>query len=254
MKITILGSGTSQGVPVVGCTCSVCTSSDVKDKRQRSSILVQNEDTNIVVDIGPDFRAQMLTHFPGELHGVLLTHEHNDHTAGIDDVRPFNFIYKKEVCLYGLPRVIRDVQQRFSYVFSAHKYPGIPQISLKQIQPWDEFTIGSMAVQALPVQHGSLDILGYKMGDFCYLTDVKFLSEEVIQQIKGVKVLILNALHHKPHHSHLNLNEALALIQRIKPQSAYLIHLSHQMGLHREIQSKLLENVKLTYDGLIISI
>lgn len=254
MKVTILGSGTSQGIPVIGCECAVCKSSDTRDSRLRTSVLIQENKANIVVDIGPDFRAQMLAHFPGELHGILLTHEHNDHTAGLDDVRPFNFLFRKDVVLYGMKRVLKDLKHRFAYVFSPHQYPGIPRLKLKKIEAWKPFKIKRVEILPLPVHHGNLDILGFRVGDFCYLTDVKTIDESVIDQLRGIKVLVLNALHHRNHHSHLNLKEALALIEEINPQTTYLTHISHQMGLHCEIENQLPQNVKLAYDGLILEI
>lgn len=254
MKITILGTGTSQGVPVVGCHCEVCISRDTRDKRRRPAVLVQHKNTNLIIDIGPDFRNQMLDHFPGKLNAVLLTHEHNDHTAGLDDIRPFNFKYDMNIPIYGLPRVLENLERRFSYIFSSQKYPGIPRISLKPICPWDEYEIQDVTVLALPVQHGGLPILGYCFEGFAYLTDVKKLNEKVVNQLMGIKVLVISALHHNKHHSHMNLNEALALVSKLQPEQVYFTHMSHSMGLHKKIESRLPLNVKLAYDGLIIDV
>ncbi len=208
----------------------------------------------MTVDVGPDFRQQMLRNQVDELDGAFMTHEHNDHVAGLDDIRPFNFKNRKDFPLYGLPRVLNDIQDRFSYVFAdeKQKYPGSPSVKLRNVEPWDQITIGDLSVTALPVLHGSLDILGYSFGELVYLTDVKYLDEKVINFISGVDVLIINALHHKKHHSHLNLEEALELIDRIRPGRAYLTHISHHMGLHEEINKTLPLNVKLAYDGLTI--
>ena len=250
MKTTILGTGTSQGIPVIGCHCRVCKSSDPRDKRLRTSLLIQSGTTSLVVDTGPDFRQQMLRLQVDDLDGALMTHEHNDHVAGLDDIRPFNFINQKDFPMYGLARVLDDIQRRFAYVFADQKYPGAPSANLVEILPWDEMEIGDIKVTALPVKHGQLDILGYSFGRLAYFTDVKYLDDLVVSFLKGVDILIINALHHRPHHSHLNLEEALDLIDKIRPTRAYLTHISHTMGLHDEINEKLPHNVKLAYDGL----
>lgn len=250
MKTTILGTGTSQGIPVIGCHCRVCKSSDPRDKRLRTSLLIQSGTTSLVVDTGPDFRQQMLRLQVDDLDGALMTHEHNDHVAGLDDIRPFNFINQKDFPMYGLPRVLDDIQRRFAYVFADQKYPGAPSANLVEILPWDEMEIGDIKVTALPVKHGQLDILGYSFGQLAYFTDVKYLDDSVVRFLKGIDILIINALHHRPHHSHLNLEEALDLIDKIRPTHAYLTHISHTMGLHDEINEKLPHNVKLAYDGL----
>lgn len=250
MEVTVLGTGTSQGIPVIGCGCVVCRSEDPHDNRLRTSLLVETSAASITIDIGPDFRQQMLRFHDGRLDAVLMTHEHNDHMAGLDDIRPYNFLYHKDFPLYGLPRVLKDIRDRFSYVFAETKYPGSPSVVLKKIAPWDELRIGDMKIRALPVRHGALDILGYSFEKFAYLTDVKTLDEEVIEYLQGVEVLILNALHHRVHHSHLNLTEALQLVERIGPGRAYLTHISHHMGLHEEVNRQLPPNVKLAFDGL----
>ena len=254
MKVTVLGTGTSQGIPVIGCQCEVCRSSDPRDNRLRTSLLVETENASITVDIGPDFRQQMLRFHNGGLDAVLMTHEHNDHMAGLDDIRPYNFLYHRNFPLYGLPRVLDDIRRRFSYVFAADKYPGSPSVILKEIEAWDEVIIGDLTARALPVHHGTLDILGYSFGDVAYLTDVKWLDDQVIDYLYGVKVLILNALHHTSHHSHLNLEEAMRLIEKINPRNAYLTHLSHHMGLHEKVNQELPSNVKLAFDGLTLSV
>lgn len=252
MKITVLGTGTSQGIPVIGCDCEVCRSADPRDHRLRVSLLVQTGTTSLVVDTGPDFRQQMLRSGVGYLDGALMTHEHNDHVAGLDDIRPFNFIAKKDFPLIGLPRVLDNIEERFQYIFAENKYPGAPSVELVPVHPWDEIQMGDITVTALPVHHGKLDILGFSFGHLAYFTDAKTLDDEVIEYIRDVDYLIINALHHKPHHSHLNLEEALNLIRRINPRQAYLIHVSHTMGLHEEMDRNLPDNVKLAYDGLTI--
>ena len=253
MKITILGTGTSQGIPVIGCHCPVCRSTNPRDKRLRTSLLVETETTAITVDVGPDFRQQMLRYQVDDLDGTFLTHEHNDHVAGLDDIRPYNFINQKDFPLYGLPRVLDNIRERFAYVFAEKKYPGSPSAELVEIKPWDEIVFGDIRVTALPVHHGSLDILGFSFGPLVYFTDVKYLDQEVIDAIRGVEILIINALHHRPHHSHLNLEEALELIEEIRPQKAFLTHISHTMGFHEEVNAILPENVKLAYDGLVFN-
>lgn len=252
IKTTILGTGTSQGIPVIGCHCEVCRSANRMDSRLRTSILVQSPTTTLTVDIGPDFRQQMLRYQVDQLDGTLMSHEHNDHIAGLDDIRPINFTYKKDYPLFGLRRVLDDILGRFPYAFAAKKYPGSPSVQLKPIEPWQAINIGDISATALPVKHGKLDILGYSFGDLVYLTDVKTLDQAVVDFISGVDVLIINALHHRKHHSHLNLEEALELIVRIAPSKTYLTHISHHMGLHSEINRILPENVKLAYDGLMI--
>lgn len=222
------------------------------DKRLRTSILVETLETTITVDVGPDFRQQMLRSNITKLDGALITHEHNDHVAGLDDIRPFNFMSRKNLPLYGLTRVLDDIKGRYPYIFATEKYPGSPSVDLIAVHPWNEIKIGDLSVTALPVRHGKLNILGYSFGSIVYLTDVKFLDDKVIEFISGVDVLIINALHHKTHHSHLNLDEAIQMIDRINPGQTYLTHLSHHMGLHENINKNLPSNVKLAYDGLTI--
>lgn len=252
MKITVLGTGTSQGIPVIGCHCRICRSANTQDKRLRTSLLVESDTSSIIVDTGPDFRQQMLHHRIDHLDGALMTHEHNDHVAGLDDIRPYNFKNQKDFPLFGLPRVLSGIKERFAYIFATNKYPGTPSVELIPVQPWEQIQIGDISAKALPVQHGKLQILGYSFGHLIYFTDVKYLDDDVIAEARDVDVLIINALHHRPHHSHLNLKEALELIYQINPRQAYLTHISHDMGLHVEMNRKLPDNVKLAYDGLTI--
>ncbi len=252
MKFTILGTGTSQGIPVIGCHCRVCRSANPKDHRLRTSMLVESDAGSIVVDTGPDFRQQMLAYGVDHLNGALMTHEHNDHVAGLDDIRPFNFIAQEAFPLYGLPRSLTDIRKRYGYIFAEEKYPGSPSVELHPIDPWTEVEVAGIRVTALPVMHGRLKILGYHFRNLAYFTDVKTIDPEVVDRITGVKFLIINALHHKPHHSHLNLEEALALIEKIRPGNAFLNHISHSMGLHEEINKSLPDNVKLAFDGMTI--
>lgn len=250
MKITFLGTGTSQGVPIIGCDCEVCTSEDPRDKRLRPSVLISKDDTNILVDIGPDFRQQILTNGIKNLQAILLTHEHNDHVIGLDDVRPFNFIYKKNMPVYCVERVAEDLKKRFAYVFDAAPYPGAPRIEINLINGQDAFKVADLDVLPIEVFHGKLSVLGFRFDDFTYITDAKTFPESSIEKIKGTKILVLNALHHNVHHSHLNLTEALDFIKFIQPEKAFLLHISHHMGLHEAVNATLPENVSLAYDGL----
>jgi phosphoribosyl 1,2-cyclic phosphate phosphodiesterase len=254
LKVTILGTGTSQGIPVIGCSCRVCRSADPRDQRLRVAALLSWDDQHVVIDTGPDFRQQMLRAGPEHLDAVLLTHEHNDHIIGLDDVRPYNFKQGKNMPVYGLPRVVAEVRQRFAYVFAAQRYPGAPLIELHEIAPGEALLIGERPFTPLSVMHGQLPILGFRTGTFAYLTDVKTLPATTLALLQGVRTLVLSALHHRPHHSHLNLAEALELIGIIRPERTFLTHLSHHMGLHAEVEADLPPGVYLAYDGLEIEI
>ncbi|MEZ4895687.1 MAG: MBL fold metallo-hydrolase [Saprospiraceae bacterium] len=254
MKINVLGTGTSQGIPVIGCSCAVCRSRDLRDKRLRTSVMVSDDQTTIVIDVGPDFRQQMLRESVQRVDAILLTHEHNDHVSGLDDVRPYNFMTRKDMPVYGLPRVLEDVRQRFRYIFEDNPYPGAPRIKAIEITPYQSLEIGTIEVLPLRVHHGSLDILGFLFPGFAYLTDVKSIPVRSLELLSGIEILIISALHHKAHHSHLNLREALDLIERIGPRKCYLTHMSHEMGLYAHIQAQLPLGVELAYDGLEIEL
>ena len=253
IQVEILGSGTSQGIPVIGCKCVVCLSDNSYDNRLRTSALIRVKGVNFVIDTGPDFRQQMLRHHVDKVDAVLYTHEHNDHIIGLDEVRSYNFLHKMDMPLYGLPRVIDEVKRRFSYIFVPSSYPGVPKCVTYHCHPQTPFEINGVVVEPIEVMHGSLPILGYKIGNVAYLTDVKSLSEQTITTIEGVDLLIISALHHEEHHSHSTLKQTLGLIDIIKPKRAYLIHMSHYMGLHNTIQATLPSNVFLAYDGLKIT-
>jgi phosphoribosyl 1,2-cyclic phosphate phosphodiesterase len=252
MKIRFLGTGTSQGVPVIGCTCAVCQSDDPHDKRLRVAISLSQNNTTIVVDVGPDFRQQMLQAKIAQLDAVLLTHEHNDHTAGLDDLRPFNFRQGFDMPIFASLRVIEDLKQRFTYTFAERLYPGAPRFDWKIIDENSVFQLNDIAIQTVGIQHGNLPILGFRFGDAAYCTDVKSIDEKELEKLKNLNVLILSALHHIEHHSHLTLAEALDLIAYLKPKQAYLTHISHHFGKASEMSSALPKNVKLAYDGLEI--
>jgi phosphoribosyl 1,2-cyclic phosphate phosphodiesterase len=253
LKLTLLGTGTSQGVPVIGCNCEVCTSTDTRDQRLRSAALVEFQDTIILIDAGPDFRQQMLRASVKHLDAILLTHEHNDHVIGIDDVRPFNFFSGQALEVYALKRVALELEKRFEYVFG-EPIPGLPRLKLHHIVENQQLRIGELVVDTIAVMHGKLPILGFRFGQLAYLTDVKSLSEEAVYQLKGCDHLVINALQHNEHPTHLNLSECLALIERIQPKQAWLTHTSHQIGLHQIVESQLPAGVNIAYDGLEIFI
>ncbi len=252
-KLILLGTGTSQGVPVIGCKCEVCSSPNPKDKRLRTSAIFQSSDISICIDAGPDFRQQMLREGIQKIDAVLLTHEHNDHIIGLDDVRPFNFSSGSNMPVFGMKRVIENVKNRFEYIFAENPYPGAPRIELNNINDSSSFFISTQKVIPIEVMHGTMPILGFRFGEITYLTDVKTMSTTEIDKIRHCKYLVVNALHHSKHHSHLNLEEALDLIKEIRPGKAYLTHISHKMGLHKEINAALPQNVELAYDGLCIN-
>jgi phosphoribosyl 1,2-cyclic phosphate phosphodiesterase len=252
MKVTILGTGTSQGVPVIGCDCDVCASGDPRDKRLRTAAHLQSGGLSVAIDAGPDFRQQMLRANVPDLNAVLLTHEHNDHIIGLDDVRAYNFRQWKKMPVYGSPRTLAEVRKRFAYVFDENPYPGAPMIELIPIVASHPFFIGKLHIEPILIQHGNMPVLGYRFGDFTYLTDVKTIAADEKKKVFGSKVLIINALHHEMHHSHLNLEEALSLIEELKPQQTYLTHMSHRMGFHEAVSKTLPSGVALAYDGLEI--
>lgn len=248
-KVTFLGTGTSQGVPVIACDCDVCSSDNKKDKRLRSSILIEYFGKNYVIDTGPDFRQQMLREKVQTLDGVLYTHEHKDHLSGMDDVRAFNYKQKRDMEIYCDANVERALHREYYYVFTENKYPGVPSVNINLIDK-NPFEIGGMKVTPVEVLHYKLPVLGFRIEDFTYITDAKTISQEEREKIRGTKVLVINALRREEHLSHFNLEEALAFIDDIKPEKAYLTHISHLFGKHRDIKKDLPENVKVAYDGL----
>lgn len=253
MQITFLGTGTSQGVPIIACNCKVCQSDDREDKRMRSSILIQVNDLNIVIDAGPDFRQQMLASKLTELSAILITHAHRDHLSGLDDIRGFNFIMRKAIDVYCEPMVEQSIKQEFHYAFEEPKYPGVPEMNIHTISE-EEFLLKGIPVQPIRVQHHLLPVLGFRFGNFAYITDANFISEKEIEKLKGVDTLVLNALRHEKHISHFTLEEAIQMSQMVGAKRTYFTHISHQLGNHFEVQAMLPENMFLASDGLMITV
>lgn len=254
MKVYFLGTGTSQGIPIIGSDHPVCLSTDLKDKRLRVSAWIHWENHSFVIDCGPDFRQQMLVSGCQKVDGILYTHEHSDHTAGLDDIRPFNF-KQGEIPIYAHKRVIDNLKLRFDYVFKTeNRYPGAPSVKAIEVVNDRSFSIGNKTAIPINVMHGNLPVFGYRIDDFAYLTDAKTVDESEMDKLKNLKVLVINALRETPHDTHFNLQEALDFIDLIQPEKAYLTHISHHMGFHEEVQQKLPKNVYLAYDNLEITI
>lgn len=254
MKVYFLGTGTSQGIPVIGSNHSVCKSTDFRDKRLRVSVWFFWENHSFVIDCGPDFRQQMLNSNCQKIDGILYTHEHSDHTAGMDDIRPFYF-KQGEIPIYAHQRVIENLKKRFDYIFEIeNKYPGAPSVKTIEVVNNHPFPIGNKTAIPINVMHGNLQVFGYRIDDFAYLTDVKTIEKSEIDKLKNLKVLVINALREEHHATHFNLQEALDFIALIQPQKAYLTHISHILGFHNEVQQKLPKNVYLAYDNLEINI
>jgi phosphoribosyl 1,2-cyclic phosphate phosphodiesterase len=254
LKVYFLGTGTSQGIPIIGIDHPVCKSADFKDKRLRVSVWIHWDNYSYVIDCGPDFRQQMLASNCQKVDGILFTHEHSDHTAGLDDIRPFNF-KQGEIPIFGHNRVIENLKKRFEYVFeTVNKYPGSPSVKTIEVVNNQSFVIGDKMAIPVNVMHGNLQVFGYRIDDFAYLTDVKTIAENEIEKLKNLKVLVVNALRDELHETHFNLQEALDFITLIQPEKAYLTHISHVLGFHEEVQKKLPENVFLAYDNLEINL
>ena len=252
MELVFLGTGTSQGVPVIGSDHPVGRSTDPRDKRLRTSALVSWEGVNVAIDCAPDFRQQMLREGVRHLEGILFTHEHADHTAGIDDIRPFVFM-QGDMPIYALARAIEELKRRFAYIFATeNRYPGAPSVVIHQVED-TPFEVRGKRIIPVQVQHGKLPILGYRIDDLAYITDAKYIAEEALEKLKGVKVLVLNCLRKEPHPTHLNLEEALAIVGKINPQRTYFTHISQTFGFHAEVERELPSGVFLAYDGLRIN-
>ncbi len=254
MKITVLGSGTSQGIPVIACDCDVCASNFLEDKRLRCSVLVETDGFNFVIDTGPDFRQQMLQHQVKRLDAVLFTHEHKDHIAGLDDVRAFNFKSQQDMEIFCSAQVESALKREFHYCFSEDKYPGIPMLHLNRIENKPFQLSNKLEIEPILVHHYKMPVFGFRLGDFAYITDSKTIATEEIKKLHGVKVLMVNALRKEPHISHFNLEEALTFIEQVKPEKAYLTHISHLFGTHKEIQAELPDGVFVAYDGLQLDV
>ena len=253
MKVTFLGTGTSQGVPIITCTCAVCSSTDPRDNRLRTSVLIETEHTNIVLDTGPDFRQQMLRENVQKVDAIVFTHGHKDHTAGFDDIRGFNWKTKEAMEVYANEEVEIVLKRDFHYAFAEHKYPGVPNLNLNVIQN-KNFMIRDIPITPIEVLHYKLPVFGYRIGDFSYITDANFISDSEKEKLKGSKVLVLNALRKSEHISHFTLDQAVAIAQEIGAEQTYLIHMSHQMGLHSDIDQELPEGINLAYDGLAVNL
>lgn len=254
MKIYFLGTGTSQGIPVIGSQHAVCKSKDLKDKRLRVSVWIEWEDASIVIDCGPDFRQQMLTSGCQRIDAIFFTHEHADHTAGLDDIRPF-FFKQGDIPIYAHPRVIENLKQRFGYIFETeNKYPGAPSVQTHFIDNNKTIDFKNKTIVPIDILHGNWQVFGFRIDNFAYLTDVKTMTQEEMDKLAGLDVLVVNALREEPHPTHLSLQEALDFIEKIQPKKTYLTHISHLLGFHEEVSKKLPENVFLAYDNLIVEI
>jgi len=253
LKVTFLGTGTSIGVPVITCDCPVCVSTDLRDKRMRTSAMLEVNGLTFVIDCGPDFRHQMLRQKVMNLDAVIFTHEHRDHIAGLDDVRAFNYVLNKRIDIYGTPRVMEAIRIEFPYIFSESRYFGAPQLTVHPIND-QPFTI--MGVEFIPimVMHEKLPVTGFRVGDFTYITDASYISDSELQKIKGSRIIVLNALRNSKHVSHFSVGEAVDILKKLEPEAAYLTHLSHFVGLHEEVNRKLPDFIQLAYDGLEVVI
>nr|WP_294894014.1 MBL fold metallo-hydrolase [uncultured Pedobacter sp.] len=249
MKITFLGTGTSQGVPVIACNCDICKSTDPRDKRLRSSILIESAEKTVIIDTGPDFRQQMLREDVQKLDAVVFTHEHKDHIAGLDDIRAFNFKQKSAMDIYADLAVQKALQREFNYIFADFKYPGIPLVDLHTIGS-EPFSVGDIDFNPIEVIHFKLPVLGFRIKDFTYITDAKTVSEAEQEKIRGSKILVINALQREKHISHFTLEEAIAFAQKIGAEKTYFTHISHRLGKYKDVSKELPAGIELAYDGL----
>lgn len=252
MKITFLGTGTSQGVPFIGCDCPVCTSADKRNDRLRTSVWIDTPEASVVIDSGPDFRQQMLRYNVRRLDAIVFTHGHKDHVAGMDDVRAYNFHDKKAMNVYADLNTQEVLKREFQYVFQEPNYPGIPQVDLNTINGDNSFNINGLEFNPIKVLHYKLEVLGFRIGDFTYITDANYISPEQLDKAKGSKVLVLNALRHEAHPSHFTLKEAIEVATAVGAENTYFTHISHQLGLHDEVEATLPEGMHLAYDGLTL--
>jgi phosphoribosyl 1,2-cyclic phosphate phosphodiesterase len=252
VKVTFLGTGTSQGVPFIGCDCPVCTSADKRNDRLRTSVWIETPEASVVIDSGPDFRQQMLRYNVRRLDAIVFTHGHKDHVAGMDDVRAYNFHYNKAMNVYADLNTQEILRREFQYVFQNLNYPGIPQVDLHTIDGDHSFTIHGLKFEPIKVLHYKMEVLGFRIGDFTYITDANYIAPEELKKIKGSKTLVLNALRHEAHPSHFTLKEAIAVAAEAGADNTYFTHISHQLGLHNEVEATLPEGMHLAYDGLTL--
>jgi phosphoribosyl 1,2-cyclic phosphate phosphodiesterase len=260
MTITFLGTGTSQGVPVIACPCDVCHSDDIHDKRLRTSALISDmAGNNVLIDIGPDFRAQMLSHNVCHLEAILITHAHRDHVGGIDDIRPLNWIQKCNMEVYANTPAINSLKHDYHYIFEEHVYPGLPEVTLHDVSDCVPFSVGLFTITPIRGMHKDLPVLGYRLDEqggrsMAYITDMNHIDELEMSKLDGLDLLVINALRKQKHFSHFCLEEALAIVSRCAPGEAYITHMSHEMGFHAEVERSLASNVHLAYDNLVVSV
>ncbi|MFZ9755023.1 MAG: MBL fold metallo-hydrolase [Bacteroidia bacterium] len=253
MRVTFLGTGTSQGVPPIGCTSPVCLSEDPRDKRLRSSLLIEIDGKNLVIDAGPDFRYQMIRAGVARLDAILFTHEHRDHTAGLDDIRPFNYRQQAPIPVYLHSRVLESLKGQFAYLFAENPYPGIPDVDFRLIEN-APFTLDGIDIIPLEVMHYRLPVMGFRFGSFAYVTDANYIAETELDKLKGVEVLVLNALRLEPHISHFTLSEAVEMANKVGAKQTYFTHMSHQIGFHEAVCKELPSGIDLAYDGLVLNL
>ncbi len=253
MRITLLGTGTSSGVPLIGCGCDVCRSLDYRDKRLRVSLHLEVNGRHFIIDTGPDFRQQVLRERIVELDAILFTHQHKDHTAGLDDVRAFNFLQQRDMPVYGRAQVLEQLHREFEYIFAEHRYPGIPRLQLHEISS-EPFEIKGVHFVPIDVLHHRLPVFGFRTGNFAYLTDVNHIAESEQAKLKGLDILILGALQREQHISHYSLAQALEMVEKLKPRMTYFTHISHKMGKHAEVEKELPPHIRLGYDGLQLNL
>ncbi len=252
MKITFLGTGTSQGVPLIGCQCKVCLSTDKQDKRLRSSLLIETETTTVVIDSGPDFRQQLLRADVRKLDGLVFTHSHKDHIAGMDDIRAFNYLQGKPVDVFATLETQEIIRNEFPYVFSNLNYPGIPKLNMHTIDKEHTIIIGDIELIPIEVMHYKMRVLGFRINEFTYITDANYISDTELKKIVGTNYLVLNALRREEHISHFTLEEAIELSKKINAKQTYFTHISHQLGLHEEVNIELPNGIQLAHDTLCV--
>jgi len=253
MKITFLGTGTSQGVPVIGCTCETCLSGDPRDKRLRVSVAIEVHGKNLLIDVGPDFRYQMLRAGFSKIDAILVTHEHRDHVAGLDDIRPINFRYQMDMPVYATQKVQKALRKAYDYIFD-NNYPGLPQVVFKTIDKDTSFQVGDTKITPIEYLHAKLPVMGFRIGNFAYITDIKTIEEDQLEYLKDLDILVLSALHFQNHYSHLNVEEALDLASKIKAKTTYFTHFSHHIGKAESMEDKLPPTMFMAYDQLVLEL